>query len=157
MASRLPVAIHYRLAHARVLTYAVVVTLLMLLALWGACLWHWRNNAFVLWWGLGFLLAYAWLCSATWRWLQTLPIGWLVWTGVHWRIQVISSQHDVPAYAHCACVLDVQTALLLRLSGCTHKSPVPQTRWVWVQAVDLPKHWCALRAVVYAQSGTKAS
>lgn len=152
--STLPPALHYRLGHNRTLAYVVAFALSALLVLWIFSLWQWRNQVVIWWPALGFVLVYMWLAYVAWQWQQQLPIGWLVWTGVHWQLQTTSIQERVkntPSYKSCACILDVQSALLLRLTICTHKSPAPQARWVWVQAASSPQHWCALRAVVYAQ------
>lgn len=149
--STVPTAIHYRLKPTKQPRYVVGGALLLVLLLWLGSLWHWRNSAAVGWWALGFAAVYGWTAAAIWRWQQQLPVGWLVWTGVHWRLQATAQQpHESPAYRHCVCVLDTQTTLLLRLADCTHKSPVAQTRWVWVQAACAPQQWHVLRAVVFA-------
>lgn len=157
MASRssaVPTALHYRLGHKRTPTYAIACILCVVWVLWLVSLWQWRHHAAVWWWALGFILVYVCIAYAAWRWQRQLPTSYLVWTGVHWCLQPISGSAALPrtpAYKQCICVLDVHTALLLRLALCTHKKPVAQVRWVWVQAASAPSHWHALRAAVYAQ------
>lgn len=154
MASGLPTAIHYRLQTTRIPSYIVGGALFLVFALWLSSLWHWRNSIAIWWWVFGFAVAYVLVARAVWTWQQQLPTAWLVWNGVHWQLladAMDTTIQTIPDYKKCTCVFDVQAALLLRLTGCTHAPPVPQVRWVWAQAASAPLHWHSLRAVVYAK------
>ncbi len=154
MASRTPTAIHYRLAATKVPAYVTATALLLLFLFWLVCLWYWRHSDLVIWWGVGFLLIYIWAAKSVWRWQQQLPTGWLVYNGIGWNVQGFSSNasaRKTPVYKRCSCVLDLQSVLLLRLTGCNYRSPTPQVRWVWASSDASPEHWQMLRAVVYAQ------
>ncbi|MDO5653833.1 MAG: hypothetical protein Q4G39_06985 [Brachymonas sp.] len=162
MKATAPAPAHIRLVRDGRLGFALALTLLALGALLLA--WLYARHLAQGWNGLVSMLvgmAYAGCCWFTWRWWRALPQGWLVWTGLQWRLEpenaaVQAVRQEVPVFGRCTCALDLQSALLLHLEA--GETPAQNSRthansaWVWTRAASDTANWHALRAaVVWAQ------
>lgn len=99
------------------------------------------------------------------QWLAGLPRGWLVWTGLGWRLE-----QDLPIVGQggrqsatepaarqmqrhegvCRLVLDLQHAMLLCWQGDGGPAQAQvHHRWIWVTRQNAPQHWHALRCAIH--------
>ena len=129
----------------------------LLLALW---LVFQRDARYATWpfWAT-LLLAAVCMAALAWRCWQSLPVGWLLWSGSVWRLQEAAPDMQAGlSFLKCTLVFDAQRCMLLRLSQ-TEPTAMRQTvRWVWVGRASAPEHWHALRcAVIWAQTAAVAA
>jgi len=133
--------------HAPSVNYPVGRSLLA--AAWAAAAWLAGACTVAAWWLHGAGPAWhAWLGAALlattaawagWCWLRNFE-GELRWDGSAWHLSGRGA-----ALPDLSCALDLQVALLLRVSG-------DPARWLWVERRRAPARWHALRCAVYSRA-----
>jgi len=128
--------------------YAAVVVGVLSVSASTLVLWAAQADALVL---RHMVAALLWLISSvgvvrTWR---QAPVGVLHWDGQVWTWRCGDDDKHLDRVVDV--VLDVQSALLLRLSA------QAQSIWVWPEQQMAPLHWLALRRAVFAPQSSAAS
>ena len=167
MKSAAPAPVHYRLAQGGGLFLLAAAALLLLggaLLAWLLALRQAGHSGVFIW--LATAAAYGFASLLTWRSVQGLPAGWLVWNGTVWSVQ---PHHEslqaeqgrgvqaAASYLDCTLVLDMQQAVLLRLHGCASGMAqggwCRRACWVWASRASDVQRWHALRcALVWAHA-----
>jgi len=130
--------------------YAAMVLGVLTLSASTLVLWVTQADALVLRHLIGALL---WLISAGWAvraWRQT-PVGVLHWDGRVWTWRVGNAGDNMDLVVDVAVVLDVQIAVLLRLSAQN------ELIWLWPEQRMAAHQWLALRRAVFAPKPASAS
>jgi hypothetical protein len=73
--------------------------------------------------------------------LHSAPVGQLNWDGAQWHW----SDPDTQALTAVACVLDLQSRMLVRIAGESGES-----YWLWLECHSDDAHWYALRRAIVA-------
>jgi hypothetical protein len=101
-------------------------------------------------WGdssLALLLLLAASAILAFRRLRSAPVGQLNWDGEQWHW----SDADAQAVESMACVLDLQTRILVRIvcESRTH-------HWLWLECSSPDVNWFALRRAIFASKRVDA-
>ena len=126
--------------HAGALVLLVLVAALLLIGFFATQ--GWGSATMVL---LLVLVASAILAFKGW---YGTPVGQLNWDGAQWHW----SDSDAQALSAVACVLDLQTRMLVRIadvSGASH--------WLWLEGLASDARWLAMRRAIVASERVVAA
>lgn len=81
--------------------------------------------------------------------LRKKTICWLHWNGQVWRCLDDEQNETAQTVSSVVVILDLQQALLLRLTGASVDVPGTQ-QWVWLYKGFAPVQWHDMRCAVYS-------